>query len=251
MCAQMQCHDSKALRTEDVHNAMDVVRKLRESWDNRIDFPPTEILKRYLGRDLKIRIEGSLLFRDAFLGNMGVTLEHDIQFGPSCRPHIETVENYHKLSMLVDPIHVMNNPQWVIQRPSEDSFLSPVRLERLNDIPSDGRDPLYLSLVLLQFRFVGGLDRKNGKSDLLSAGSLRPCIGTGEFPCDMIQATPEMMNNLATQNTEASGDYPSSKELYRFIRNSRVVVFDSGVVPIFEKSSNFSFEVSDILVGPV
>src|SRR5271157_1242872 len=44
-------------------NICNVARKVRESWDNRMTFPPTEVPERYVRGDLSILVELSFEFR--------------------------------------------------------------------------------------------------------------------------------------------------------------------------------------------
>ena len=56
---QVDSDPSKTLVGKTHQNPVDIARELCEAWDNGLDFPPTELPKRYLRGDLAIRIEGS------------------------------------------------------------------------------------------------------------------------------------------------------------------------------------------------
>ena len=53
----MAAHSCTESRVKAVHDLDDVVVKLHQGWDNRLDFPPTKLPKRYVSNELAIGLE--------------------------------------------------------------------------------------------------------------------------------------------------------------------------------------------------
>src|SRR2546423_1179796 len=101
---------SEALTCEQSDNPVHIARELRESWDNGLDFPPTELPKRYLRGDLAIRIEGSAKASDVVLGKIALTIEHQIDAGHSFSGNIESAHRDDEFTMLVACVHIVDDP---------------------------------------------------------------------------------------------------------------------------------------------
>jgi len=240
---------SETLVREHQKNAVDIARELRESWDNGLDFPPTKLPERYLRGDLAVRIEGSAKADNIPLGKICLSVEHEPNAFHSSDGNIECGGGQDQFTMLVRCIHIVNDPQGIIERSSEhESGIASVRLHRLNDLSSSRADALYFSLISANCVFVHGLAQIDRELD--SPGVLRPLLRARELPRDMIQARTQVMNDLATKNCESLWNDSVRMGFNRFLDGFRLIIGDNWVRPILKECGDFSFEIQDILVGP-
>jgi hypothetical protein len=92
-----------------------IVEQLRQSWDNRMDFPPTKIPERYARHQSSLLLEVSSNLSGIKFGvfvlisfDDGLHLNRE-KSGPSCRANDQ-------FFVLIDNIEVMNDPQSSVQR---------------------------------------------------------------------------------------------------------------------------------------
>ncbi len=231
----------------DVH---DVVVKLREAWNNRLQCPPTEIPERYHRNDLggvlnlasqvghKTRVEFSVLItRDTFVNEGSYRVEGHLGSASGVAQD--------ELPMLIENIHVVDEEQRRIER-----IGGVIRLQRLNHVPNIGIfKSLYFSFVSSNVLFVGWPHFKNGKFDPLTV--ISPIIRRGKLPDDVIENRTQVVNDLPHENTEAERDLKLSMVLNCLQENLFVMLRKNWVLACLKKPIDFSLEIEDILVGPL
>ena len=237
----------KTLVAENTSNTVDAACKVIESWDNRLDFPPTKIPERYVSGDLAIRIEGSAKAGNLDFGKVVISLEHQVKASLPASVDMKSADCQNEFTMLVDHVHFVNDSERMAFWARQQGGRTMVRLQLLDDRPSRLGDPLYFSLVTGAFRFVSGGMKEDREFDCCRR--LRASLQTRKLPSDMIQAGPQLMDDLSAQNAEADRDFSFGVEFDRFLKGFRIILGDSFIRPIFEESINFSFEVHDVLVG--
>lgn len=246
---QPQLDSSETLIGEHRRDAVDVARELRESWDNRLDFPPTKLPERYLRGDLAVRIEGSAKANNIALGKVCLSIEHGVDSSHSRSRHIEGSLRENEFTMLVRCIHLMNDPQRIVERASEQkSGIAVVGLHRLNDLSSRRPDALYFSLVSANCVFVRGFSRKD--RERYSRRVFFPVSGAREFPSDMVQAGAQVVDDFAAEDAESAWDESVRVGFNRFLDGFRVIIGDNWVRPVMKECSDFSLQIQDVLVGP-
>src|SRR6195256_4011236 len=121
-------------RVESFHELDEIVAKLHQSWNNRLDFPPTKLPERYRCHELAIGLE---LERDSSA----------IHFGDSKSPSSDT---QHQLSMLFEDIHLVKDEEGTIDRVGGVVWLKP-----LDEVTNPGIcDSLYFSFISLRALFI-------------------------------------------------------------------------------------------------
>jgi len=244
-----QAVESEAL-LKDSKDVLNVARKLAQKWDNGLNFPPSNIPERYLRGDLAIRVEGSAKSGNLSFGKIGFSVEHEPQAGfRAVRCNTERCLGEYEFAMLVRCIELVNNPQGISTRSGQEkSGVTLVRLQHLDDCAGLWRYSLYFSLVFTKFRFLNGLAQVDRKLD--PPGISCPLLGGGEFPGDVIQAGAQVVNDLSNQDAKTKWDNSVYMRFNRFFEESRFLLGDNWVRPLFKERRDFSFEVQDVLIGP-
>src|SRR6195256_642672 len=137
-------------RVESFHELDEIVAKLHQSWNNRLDFPPTKLPERYRCHELAIGLE---LERDSSAIHFGhsrysVLIQMPcINFGDSKSPSSDT---QHQLSMLFEDIHLVKDEEGTIDRVGGVVWLKP-----LDEVTNPGIcDSLYFSFISLRALFI-------------------------------------------------------------------------------------------------
>lgn len=226
-----------------VNHLDDVVVKLRQSWNDRSDCPPTKISERYLRNVVMIALEFSLkIFGSNFV--VRGFISHDVLVERTGDIQLDIRRNDDQLPVFIENVHTVKDQKGAIERVG--GFIG-------LQIPNEGTgvricDSLYFSFVTRNFLFVDRFILKNGELDLtkvlLSGGSIR------ELPNDVIQAGSQMVNDFPREHFESHRDGPISVILHS-IKNSIIVyIGHDWVFAGLKKEADFSLKITDVLVGP-
>lgn len=225
--------------------ASDVARELRQSWDDRLDYPPTKITERYLRGDLAVLIELSFEVRgERFNCSTHVTNKLPRQIGVKALNQARSADD-DQLAMLVGNVHVVDDQQRI-----EDGINSAVRLKFSDEFDSIGvPHSLYLSFVSGKFVFRSWPRLKNGKFDVAEVG--RRAVGLiGKLPDNMIQTGSKMVNDFSSENAESHRDSQRSV-ITQSLKDFLVIELRyDGVCAFLKEPVNLQLEIDDILVGP-
>lgn len=225
------------------HHETNIVRKLREDWDNRLCFPPRQIAERYLRGDLAVLVEFPLEFGGH--GNLPrkvcAHLSHQLQRSL----HVSRGMGNNKFAMLVDNVHFVDGPERITGR-----GISVIRLQFLDELERSAvGHSLYFSFVTGEFLFRRWPRIKNGEFEILPISGLSSGI-VGEFPNDVIHARPEMMDDLTGENAKSQRNTELFEIGQRLVMFLTVYLGHDGVFAFLNERGDFGAEISDVLVGP-
>jgi len=236
---------------EPIDQDADVIRELRERWDNRLTTPLSKLPERYVRGDLAILLNcsahhGALFERERFsLLMFKDDPPKSLHRRWKGKDHIDAgIDNY-KFPVLVESIHVMNDENGLTGRITPSS----VWLQCANEFPNANiRDTLYLSLVSAKFVFVPWPMLKNAKFD--GAGVINPRAIVRKKPNNMVENRPELMNNFPSENTEAQRNRLVSMVIDGLLPHLVIWMGDRWVLPVLDESVDLRLEIEDVLVGP-
>lgn len=221
----------------------DFVQEFRQPWNNRLDFPPTKILERYLRKQLAVALELKCNLSGIQLRIGGLVTFDDIAHIGG-KVHSSSREAQHDLSMFIDNVHAVKNEQGIVER-----IGSVVRLQLLNQIPKfDSGDSLYFSFVTGDTVFIDWPRFANGELD--EGGVLGTVLRRRELPDNVIQNGSKVMNDLSGQNGEADRNGQLLVVGNCLKQGICILLWNLGVCAGLEKSADLGLEITDVLVGP-
>ncbi len=225
-----------------LHDLDDFVVKFHQSWNDRLDFPPTKICERYLRNQLAVALELVCNVGGRKVGMLAlIRFKNAVDaFGNFSRPRRHT---QHQFSVLIDNVEALDDGQRATERVG-----GVVWLEAFDEIEHlSVCDSLYFSLVKGNSVFVDRPFLENRELDLPRV--LYP-VDVGEYPRNMIKAGSQVMHDLPGQHTE-----PQWNDAVLMILNSLkeqlvVVLGQDGVLAFLKKPGDFRLQIEDVLVGP-
>ena len=227
-----------------LHQPCDVVVDFPQTLHDCLRFPLTKLTERYLRDDLAVALElacnidGKTARYSALVTNVPIE-QVDREFQRSRRGHND------QRAVLVDNVEIMDDEKERITRHG-----AVVRLQLLDEV-QDFRvtDSLYLSLVFGRPIFLRWPRFKNGKADSLDM--LRSVSGFGKQPHDMVEARPQLMDDLSGENTEAKRNDTIPVILDCLRDQLLIVIAQDWVVALLKKPLDLDIEIADVLVGPL
>jgi hypothetical protein len=218
---------------------------LYESWDNRLDYPPTKIPERYLRGELAVIIELSVLFsgqRLAYSAHATVNLNSKIS-RESFEQTTSAEEN--EFAMLVGNVHVVDD-----QERAESRTDTLIRLKLLDEVKRVGiQNSLYLSVISGEFVFRGWPRLKDREFDVSRVrGS---AIGiVRQFPNDVIQAGPEVVDNFSSKNAESQRNLQRLMVMDSLRVLLVVELWEDWVFAFLKEPGDLGLKIEDVLLGP-
>lgn len=227
------------------NNDLGIADKLSKAWNNRLEFPPRELPKRYMGGYLAIHLHGSLVLNERSWAFCLVVLHE----GPhSLRPELSSQNAIEQCEfpMLIESVHLVDDKKRTVLRVGAKGT---VWLKSLDECLGIGvRDSLYLSLISGKFIFTNRLNIKNRELD--SVGMVKPIGAARQLPHQMIQARPEMVHNLSCQNAKPEWDRSVKMVISDYLKHLVILIWDDGILAVVEKGIDLPIEITDTLVGP-
>ena len=226
-------------------NVSDVGRQLRQSWDDRIKFPPTEILECYSRGCLAVLVDLSCEFGGE-RSTASIHVSRDLS-GNMARKvfNFPRCSDYGQFAMFVGNVHAMDDTSRIIRR-----INSVVRLKVSDELECLGTPhTLYLSVVSGEFVFKGWPRLKDGKFDISRIGGL-PTNVVGQLPNNMIQAGPEMVDCFPTEHAESQRDRQCLEILNSLQELLVAELWQDRVVAFLKEPGNLRLEIQDVLIGP-
>lgn len=217
------------------------VVELRQSLGNRLDFPPTKILERYLRNELSVGFKFTCDFGGRSAGMIALVTFDNRPHGSGHHQAPSGVMK-DKFSVFVENIHVVNDREGGVNVVG-----GIIRLKSLYKIADGGIcDSLYFSLVSGKLLFTDRLVVENGELDRGRLSRLR----AGKLPYEMIEAGSQVVDNLASEHTEAEWD----RKLLMILNSLKVELVlwigEDGVLAGLKKPGDFGIEITDVLLGP-
>lgn len=224
----------------DIYNE---VIELRESLNKRLDFPPTEILERYLRNDLGIALElsgninGHTARFSAIVTN--IPINHVRCDGNStCRNADGDV------SMFVVDVQLVKNDQRMVDR-----VRGIIGLKILDENQGSRiGDSLYMSLVTGSSRFLSWPHFRNGKFDLCWLGDSVPLVR--ELPDNVVETGSKVVQDFPGEHVKTNRNDALSMVRNCLERSLSIVISPSGVIVFLEESRDFLLKIEDVLLGP-
>lgn len=190
-------------RLERPANLCDIVREVRETWDNRITFPPAEIPERYMRGDLSILIELSFEFRGK-RSACSVQILSKLVGERTGEINMWNRAEQGQLSVFVLDVEVVHDPERIVDR-LQSTLGSLVWLKFADELQRVKiLNTLYFSVVSGRFVFVQWPRLKNGKFVVSPVFPDTEFLDS-EFPHDVIQAGAEMVDNLPVRTLKRRG----------------------------------------------
>lgn len=217
----------------------DLVVHLPQSLYDNLRFRPTKVAKSYLRNELAVVLEISSDSGDGKFLALISPPEFDWKLNRA------SGLDDNQFPMLVHDVHVVD---------SQDKGLSGVRsLVRLalfdQGTDSGIGDTLYFSFVLgehVRRRFF-----QDGKFDKSPVFWGLPVSDIGKLPNEVIEARPQVVDDLARQDAE-SGRNVTTSMVFDCLRNHLlIVVTEERVFALIEKGRDFGLKISDVLAGPI
>ena len=263
----MQKEQLGELHSERLNRIRCETQQIVEHWYDRLVIPFVKLAERYLSGHLDFHlhvrggaeqshISGLNLPRQLLPDSTDLSISHDIQ--------VHDVNDQHQVSMLVDSVHVMDDPQGVARR-----IGSVVRLQTLDSCESRGiGDALYFSAVTAQFSFCRTARFATGRGSLVEhreldlMGGLCLRLGRGQLPCEVIESGSKMVNDFTSEHLESRLNSPVLQKIYEFLVSSPIFIGNDWLscrhIDIKgesrdggQKLSDLPIEVLDILFGPL
>jgi hypothetical protein len=233
---------------ESGNDANDFVIQLHHRWNNSLKFPPSEVGERYcrddLGVVLKLSVKvGVQVNVYSLLITRGELLDDLVSdFGLHLKRSRGEAQD--EFSVLIDNVYIVDREQGAIDR-----IGGVVRLKRFDQAQNVGVcNSLYFSFTSLNVVFVDWPRFENGEFDSLEM--LSPVGFAGELPNNMVKTRPQVMRNLADENTEAQRDVSLAVVLHSLSEKLQIVLWQNGVLAFFKKPIDLDLKIEDVLVGP-
>lgn len=224
------------------HNQNRVV-EFHQSLNDRLDFPPTEIGKRYLRSKLTVALELECNIGGRKLG-MYALVGHDEKAHLWREIPAPRRNGQNQLSVFVGDVHFVKDENGIADR-----IGGIVRLKAFNEEPHFTiSNSLYLSVVSGNTVFIDRFLVKD--RELNSSRMVSPVLFCRELPCDVVKAGTQMMDNFPSEHTKAEWDRAILVILDCLQKQLSVVLWKNWVFATLKETCDFGLKIADVLVGP-
>src|SRR5438034_3402495 len=269
---------------EGIEGARREAQEIIERWDNRLSLDDPRLLERYREGDLLLHIHGvfgpdsekfcAILKRDNGFTFPGSDAREPKAHGADRKPTVEVsvipgsvnvqgvqhggAADDMQRSMLMDSVEVVQPIQSGGFRP----LRSIVRLQGLNYCLGLGRDPLDLPLGPLPSLYVSVFPKRSGFKFLRGfadreSGAIvpAPSVRNDKLPNDMVEDSPEIMNDFSGQDAESERKFffngAASDKTDGAFRRIRVWLTNDLIGLELEEGGQLVVQINDLLYGPL
>lgn len=220
-----------------------IVEQLNQSWNDRLDCPPTKILERYSRQQIAIALKLQCQFGGSAFGMCAL-----VTFNDAADLHGEfkqsSGDTQDEFSVLIDNVHIMNDENWRLDR-----IGGVVRLKSFDQTKNSGVcDSLYFSFISFGTLFIDRPFLEHRELDLPNV--LYPVSGSGEVPDNVVKARPQVVDDFASQHTKSWWNQTLLVILKSLQEELVVVLGENWVFAFLKKSGNFRLQIADTLIGP-
>jgi len=251
---------STELTTERLDSIACETQQLLQSWDNRLAFSPDKLLERYMSRQLSPHVHLRWKEWSKLSWLQLECMLFPLADKPTRQLDLQCLSDKNNLSMLVDSVQIMDEPQGMITGAS-----STVRLQAPDSRQrSSTTDSLNLSSVTGHLLFCGGLGIEDRKFNFPPIGL--PIAIAGQLPGDMIESRSKVMDYLSRKNSKTGVNGSTYDLLSECIGRISLCLGEDWINACdsfdycarqsdngkwCEKCSDFGVEITDVLVGPL
>jgi len=226
-----------------LHDPNDEIVQLYQDWENRLRLPITGIPERYRRNELGIGLQLRLPLG---FGDYSLHIAHDASLKyiwRNCNPTASDTQN--EFPVFIRNVHVVKDEERGFER-----LGGVVRLQPLNGGQNVRvRNSLYFSFILGKTVFHPWPRLENRELDKFPILS-RSVFLARKRPGDVIQARPQMVNDLACEDAETERHLLLLKVLDCLQEKLHVLLWENWVIAFLEKSVNLDLKVLDVCAGP-
>jgi hypothetical protein len=185
---------------EKIDDCTDLVKKLRESRNDRLGLPLSKMPERYARGDFALISQCSTNFHLLAEGKFSLLIQFNLpnQIGPVGWSRDKGGRNYNcQLTVLIESIHIVDDEKKII-REIGPSIVRLQIIDKLSHLRTC--DSLYFSVVLSDFVFLQGLSLKHGE---LKPIRFLPSVAAGEVPNDVVKAGAQMMYDFPGEDAKS------------------------------------------------
>ncbi len=233
---------SSEFANEQQNNISDVLRKLKQSWNDRLILPLSKLPERYLRGELGVHCHISDLN-----GNAKICLSLYFPNHLRTQVKVEGRGDECEFPMFIGSVHIMDNEQWVVQR-----VRSHVWLQTVDQCCRAGADALYLATISGKFTFRRsrpiGIVGCNGKLDI-DETRRSEYLGC-QLESKMIEGGSQMVGDLSSKNAEPEGNRSSAMFIDSLKERLVVVIVPDRCGAVLKENLDFPAKIDDVFIGP-
>ena len=224
------------LISEKPNSVSDKILELKQCYDNKLTLPLSNLPERYLRGDLTLLFYGACNLGGHRQG-FSACIEQSVLGKFRGNHDAERGKDENQFPMLIDSVHIVDNPKRIIKR-----VWSAIWLKPLNDVPSTGTsDSLYFSLIHGNLLFLDGFRIKNREFNSVRVGS--PVCITGELPCNMIERGTKVVDDLPSEHTEPYRDFPISVIIDSLKEQLVITIVDDWIFTFLKEPGDLGIEI--------
>jgi hypothetical protein len=218
-----------------------IVKQLRQSWNNRLEFPPTKIPERYIGHQGTVVLEVVCDLGGIKFGMFPfIDLNDALHLGRKESRSSSRTDD--KLLMFIRNVEVVDDQQGIVKR-----IGGVIGLKSFNKTKGiEVCDSCYFSFKKLAPVMIGRRFIENRELDFPDVFYRLD----GEVPHNVVEARSQVMDDFSSEHAESRWNTKIPMILNSLAERLAVVLWDTGVVAFLKEDGDFGIEIVDTLFGP-